>query len=321
MRVPASVPLQVSAAVPEQPIPVILPDLPISAALLFLFLAGLAAHIACIWRAPRTNPLHHADPRLARLSLLVAVFCALRLATMSIRVAWATAPASPPDASRAVGLALADDALVAAAAPLLYIANLGVAHALFRARHPHLPWKWCAAVAVAGYALAAAVLLLVALLADARIQTALQLWRMAQTQGNPHMSADSYGVSPLQVDATLQRAGTTLLAIIAALPIVLVVASALDRKKRSDEETAASVTFSRPTSIPISMTSTTALITASAPPTRVVLEPYSSEGLGTALWTLGTVSVVLLFHASWDAAMAWMPVPAPLTPRPAHWFA
>ncbi|KXX81448.1 hypothetical protein MMYC01_202666 [Madurella mycetomatis] len=109
--------------------PTTVPDVPISAVFLFLFVAGAATHMTIYQRNRRVHG------RKFVFSLLVFGFCMARIAALSLRIAWAL-----PRHRANVDLAIASGIFVSAGVLLLFIVNLILALRVLRATHPRFGW-------------------------------------------------------------------------------------------------------------------------------------------------------------------------------------
>ncbi|KAL2178418.1 uncharacterized protein P884DRAFT_323667 [Thermothelomyces heterothallicus CBS 202.75] len=107
-------------------VPSTIPDIPVSAVLLALFVAGGATHLTIFVRNRRRGPEHHFF-----FSFLLFVFPVTRVAALSLRIAWARAR---DDAD----VALAATVFTAAGVLILFIVNLILARRVVRALHPRL---------------------------------------------------------------------------------------------------------------------------------------------------------------------------------------
>ncbi|KAF2861810.1 hypothetical protein K470DRAFT_263448 [Piedraia hortae CBS 480.64] len=107
--------------------PALVPDVPINAVFLGLFLLAGTLHLATL----QTN---HQRGRTFGVSTLMVVFCAIRVVSMSVRVIWSSFP-------HIVGLGIAAIALIYAGVAFPLIANLIFTLRILRAQHPHLGWS------------------------------------------------------------------------------------------------------------------------------------------------------------------------------------
>ncbi|KAL2162538.1 hypothetical protein VTH06DRAFT_7452, partial [Thermothelomyces fergusii] len=107
-------------------VPSAIPDIPVSAVLLALFAAGGATHLAVFLRNRRRGPEHRFF-----FSFLLFVFPLTRVAALSLRIAWARAPAD-------ADVALAATVFTAAGVLILLVVNAVLARRLVRALHPRL---------------------------------------------------------------------------------------------------------------------------------------------------------------------------------------
>jgi hypothetical protein len=108
-------------------LPTNLPDIPISAVLLALFLGLAIANMTILQRNRRRNHRFH-------LNGLLFGFCMARVATLVLRIAWTTRP-------RSVRLAIAATIFLNAGILIVYIVNLILAQRILRAKQPHLGWN------------------------------------------------------------------------------------------------------------------------------------------------------------------------------------
>ncbi|GAB1319732.1 Family c-likeg-protein-coupled receptor protein [Madurella fahalii] len=122
--------------------PTTIPDVPVSAVLLFLFAAAAATHMTIYQRNRRVHG------RKFVFSLLVFGFCMARIAALALRIAW-----SVPRNRANVDLAIASGVFVSAGVLLLFVVNLVLALRVLRATHPRtgwgnpLRWLWRAVLA------------------------------------------------------------------------------------------------------------------------------------------------------------------------------
>jgi hypothetical protein len=105
----------------------VLPDIPVCAALLALFLAAAAANVA-IFRRNRGRGHKFL------FSALLAAFCVARAAALALRCAWAVDP-------RSVRLGIAAQIFTAAGVVILFVTNLVFAQRVVRACHPFFGWR------------------------------------------------------------------------------------------------------------------------------------------------------------------------------------
>ncbi|KAL2193318.1 hypothetical protein P885DRAFT_72322 [Corynascus similis CBS 632.67] len=103
-------------------IPSTIPDIPVSAVLLALFVAGGATHMTLFVRNRRRN--HRFI-----FSFVLFMFTVTRVAALSLRIAWARSPRNPD-------LTLAATLFTAAGVLILFIINLVLAERTIRALHP-----------------------------------------------------------------------------------------------------------------------------------------------------------------------------------------
>ena len=132
------------------------------------------------------------------------MFCFTRILATIIRIAWACHPNS-------VRLDIAEGVIVEASIVLLYLANLVFAQRLLRAQHPRFGWtKSCSVAFLAAFGLAftAIIHIVVALIAS-------------------YYSADS---PTLNAILAVHRFGSTVLAVVALVPLTVVLASSLARR-------------------------------------------------------------------------------------------
>ena len=107
-------------------LPTIIPDVPVCAVLIVMYLCFAATNMT-IFQLNRRK-YHKFVP-----SALLFSFCMARTATLVVRIAWATRQNN-------VHLAIADQILVNAGVLIAYIVNLILAQRILRAKQPHLGW-------------------------------------------------------------------------------------------------------------------------------------------------------------------------------------
>ncbi|KAL2017935.1 hypothetical protein VTK56DRAFT_1527 [Thermocarpiscus australiensis] len=108
-------------------IPTPIPDIPVSAVLLALFVLAAAAHMA-LFQANRRRGHNFA------FSAVLFGFCAARVVALALRIAWA---AHPGDAD----LSLAAAVFTSAGVLLLFVVNLVLVVRVLRAWHPAFGWS------------------------------------------------------------------------------------------------------------------------------------------------------------------------------------
>ncbi|GAB1319115.1 Family c-likeg-protein-coupled receptor protein [Madurella fahalii] len=191
-------------------IPSPLPDIPISATLLGLFLAGAAANMAVFQRNRRRRYKF-------LFSALVFGFCMARVVALAMRIAWACRP-------RSVRVALASQVFTAAGVLILFVTNLAFAQRIVRARHPLFGWRgWVTGLFRAGFASAAAVLVVV-------VTVTVQSFFVGPRD------RDRGRGRVREVDRTVQLVCATYLAVYAFLPVLVVaLALAVPRRTRIDK--------------------------------------------------------------------------------------
>jgi Protein of unknown function (DUF3112) len=101
-------------------------DIPISAVFLALFLVAAASHMTIL-------QVNKKRGHKFIMSGLMFGFCMARVATMVMRIVWATRPTN-------VRVAIAAQIFTSAGVLLLFIINLIFAQRIIRAAHPHLGW-------------------------------------------------------------------------------------------------------------------------------------------------------------------------------------
>ncbi|KAK4110004.1 hypothetical protein N656DRAFT_715049, partial [Canariomyces notabilis] len=184
-------------------IPSLLPDVPISAALLGLFLAGAAANMTLFQRNRRRRYKFI-------FSVLVFGFCMARVVALSLRIAWACYP-------RNARLALAANVFTAAGVLILYVTNLVFAQRIFRAYHPLSGWK--TSVTAAFWTLFGSAGIVLAMVVTVTVQAALTRDRYTKL-----------------IDRRVQLFCATYLAAYALLPVPLVMAAVVaPRRTRLDK--------------------------------------------------------------------------------------
>jgi len=109
-------------------LPTVSVDVPISAVFIFLFLTGAICHFT-ILQINRKRRGHKFI-----ISGMMGGFCMSRVATMALRIAWATHPTN-------VNLAIAASVFVTAGVVLLFIVNILFAQRIVRACHPNAGWS------------------------------------------------------------------------------------------------------------------------------------------------------------------------------------
>ncbi|KAK4120081.1 hypothetical protein N657DRAFT_683895 [Parathielavia appendiculata] len=110
-------------------IPATNPDIPVSAVLLFFFVAAIAIHVLIFFRNNRP-PRNQKFP----LSLILGVFCFVRTVALSLRIAWACSPNNR-------GLIVAATALTSAGVLILFVVNFLLVGRVVRALHPGFGWS------------------------------------------------------------------------------------------------------------------------------------------------------------------------------------
>jgi hypothetical protein len=176
---------------------------PISAALLGLFLAGAAANMTLFQRNRRRRYKFI-------FSVLVFGFCMARVVALSLRIAWACYP-------RNARLALAANVFTAAGVLILYVTNLVFAQRIFRAYHPLSGWK--TSVTAAFWTLFVSAGIVLAMVVTVTVQAALTRDRYTKL-----------------IDRRVQLFCATYLAAYAFLPVPLVMAAVVaPRRTRLDK--------------------------------------------------------------------------------------
>ncbi|KAF2429278.1 hypothetical protein EJ08DRAFT_698420 [Tothia fuscella] len=183
-------------------LPAIIPDVPICAIYLILYLAGAAAHMTIFQKNKKQGHLFV-------MSAMTFGFCMCRLMTFALRIAWSMHP-------RNVRVAIASNIFVAAGTPLIYVINLIFAHRIIRAQHPRLGWHRALSI-LARLTIALIVLVLVAL-----ITVSVQ-------------SSYTLSTNTRRIDRDIQLMGTTFYTFIALLPFPMVlIGLVLPRRIRTE---------------------------------------------------------------------------------------
>ncbi|MCJ1259753.1 hypothetical protein MMC24_007592 [Lignoscripta atroalba] len=107
-------------------VPTVHLDVPITAIFLTFFLFGAVAHMTIF-------QLNRRHGHKFIMSGLMFGFCMARIASCVMRIVWATRPTS-------VSIAIAAQVFVAAGVILLFVINILFAQRLLRASHPHVGW-------------------------------------------------------------------------------------------------------------------------------------------------------------------------------------
>ncbi|KAF1821744.1 uncharacterized protein K489DRAFT_303118, partial [Dissoconium aciculare CBS 342.82] len=170
-------------------VPTLLPDVPVSAIFLALFIAAAAGHMG----------LFQINKKRGRKFVLNAAtfgFCMTRIIATSLRIAWAQQP-------RNISLGMAAGIFVYAGIPILFIANLFFAERIVRAQHPHFGWSrpFSAIIPIAIFITVATVLCLIS-------AVIVQFY--------------TYAPGPQQAARDIQLYGQTCFAILATLPLFIV---------------------------------------------------------------------------------------------------
>jgi MFS family permease len=111
----------------------------ISIALIPLFVLAAVAHFLCFF-TNRRRPKRRSNPKPPRkfiFSFITGIFCVVRIAALSLRIAWARNHTN-------ARVALAATVFVAAGVLILYVVNLFLMGRVVRALHPAFGWSKCA---------------------------------------------------------------------------------------------------------------------------------------------------------------------------------
>ena len=183
--------------------PSIIPDVPLNAVFLFLFIAAAAGHMGLF----RFN--------LARgkkfvISGMMFGFCFTRICATALRIAWACYP-------RSVKIGIAAMVFVYAGIILLFIANLFFTQRLVRAQHPQIGWSkpFSLAIPILLFVIIGSIIALI-------VSVILSFYTLNES------TLDSIRV--------VQLYGLTLYAVIAFLPIPVALASQLGRHFNKDRK-------------------------------------------------------------------------------------
>ncbi|KAI0014909.1 hypothetical protein F4780DRAFT_773905 [Xylariomycetidae sp. FL0641] len=187
-----------TAVVGGVPSPV--PDDAVSGALVLLFLASAAAHMTILRRNKRRG-------RRFVFSGMLFVLCVLRSVALVLRVAWASRPRDP-------GVALAATILTQVGSVLVFVINLILAQRVVRAYHPRVGWHPAARGALR-FLVASVVASLVTL-----IVVTLQ-------------SVFTLDLAARAADRAVQLVAGTYLAVLAFVPVPVVLVSAALRAHRA----------------------------------------------------------------------------------------
>ena len=181
--------------------PAVLPDVPVSAVFMALFVCTAVINMTILIRNRRRGHKF-------MISMGMFMFSVARVATLAVRVAWAADP-------RNAHLALAGTILVNAGVLVLYIINFLLAQRILRARRPSIGWHPALRVGFrAVYVLMAAALVMVI------IATVVGAYSL-----NPHTR---------QVCRALQLTAATYFLLVAVLPVILLVVAALAPLHKGD---------------------------------------------------------------------------------------
>ena len=178
-------------------------DVPITSVFLFLYLLGAMSHMAIF-------QLNRRRGHKFLMSGAMFGFCMARITTCIMRIVWATRPTSAQ-------IAIAAQILVAAGVLLLFIINLIFAQRMIRAAHPHSGWHpaFSAAFKALWLLIPASLFVLVAFVV-------LQFYTLDPTKR--------------RISRDLQLYGSTLFAVVAFLPIPLVLGGlVVPRKTRLEK--------------------------------------------------------------------------------------
>lgn len=179
--------------------PTVIPDVPISAVFMVLFICSAAANMAIL----QANRRRHGHK--FALSGVMFGFSMARITTLVLRVVWATRPAN-------VRLALAATIFVNAGVLLLYVVNLLFAQRVLRARRPRLGWHPVLRIAYRGAYVCIVVALVMVIVAVV-------------------LTAYTTSARVRQVCRALQLAASTFFLVFAAAPLaVLAAATFLPRR-------------------------------------------------------------------------------------------
>ncbi|MDI1491577.1 MAG: hypothetical protein OHK93_002786 [Ramalina farinacea] len=167
-------------------------DIPICAVFLLLFLCGAVSHMF-IFQTNRRRGHKFI------MSGMLFGFCMARIVTQIMRITWACHPTN-------VSVAIASQVFVAAGVVLVFVINIIFAQRIFRARHPHLGWH-----RIAHYSFIGIYVLIVVTLVMLIISVVQSFYTL-----NAHTK---------HIDRAITLYGQTLYAIIAFLPIPIVLVS------------------------------------------------------------------------------------------------
>lgn len=177
-------------------------DVPISAVLLFLFVCGAATHMTIF-------QLNQRRGHKFVFSAMTFGFCMARITALTMRIVWATHPTN-------VNVAIAAGIFTQAGVLLLFVINLFFAQRMVRAYHPSFGWN--RAVTFCFRTLFFSIIALLIMVITASV----------------HMffTADPVARS---MDRKVQLTGVTFLAVLAWLPIPIVLLAALIPRKTRPE--------------------------------------------------------------------------------------
>lgn len=178
-------------------------DVPITAVFLFLFILGAIAHMTIL-------QLNQRQGHKFIMSGMMFGFCMARIVTCTMRIVWATRPTKVP-------IALAAQIFVAAGVVLLFVINLIFAQRIIRASHPNGGWHpFFSKFFTSLYVLIVITLFMI-------ITVVVQ-------------SFYTLNKNTLRIDHDIQLYGQTLYAVLAFLPIPLVLGGlVIPRKTRVEK--------------------------------------------------------------------------------------
>lgn len=184
-------------------IPTVKVDVPILAVFLALFILGAVAHMA-IFQVNRKRGHKFI------MSGMIFGFCMARITTCVMRIVWATRPTN-------ISIAIAAQTFVAAGVVLLFVINLIFAQRIIRALHPSTGWH----PSFSGFFTALYTLIVINLimLITANVQSFYTLNK-----------------NTLRIDRDIQLYGQTYNALMAFLPIVLVIGGLVIPRKTPVEK-------------------------------------------------------------------------------------
>jgi hypothetical protein len=107
--------------------PAVLPDIPVCAVFLLLFIVGAAAHMTLF-------KINMHKGKKFPINAMTFGFCLTRVLATNLRIAWASHPTS-------VKIGISAMVFIYAGIILLFIGNLFFAQRIVRAQHPHIGWS------------------------------------------------------------------------------------------------------------------------------------------------------------------------------------